>query len=118
MAEKMWAHLTHHPALMFSVIPDAFQDGVLPFDSRRGTAGHHIKTIAFQKPNPPGRVTPVLHAQQVGHVCVQQEEHLLVPATAPVVMAKLNISGEGTAYLAILVLIHGGSRNLISGIMR
>ena len=60
--------------------------------------------------------TPVLHAQQVVHVCVLQEEHLLVPAIAPVVMAKVNISAEGTAYLAILVRIHGGRRNLISRI--
>ena len=52
MAENMRAQLTHHPALMFSAIPDAFQDGVLLFDSRRGTAGHHIRTLAFQKPNP------------------------------------------------------------------
>ena len=103
----MRAHLTHRPALRFSAIPDAFQDGVLLFDSRRGAAGNHIRTLAFQKPNP--RHT-VLHAQQVAHVCVQQEENHLVPATAPVVMAKLNISGEGKAYLAILVCIHGGRR--------
>jgi len=47
----MRAHLTHHPALKFSAISDAFQNGVLLFDSRRGTAGNHIRTLAFQKPN-------------------------------------------------------------------
>ena len=74
-----------------------------------------LKRLLYKNPI---RNTPVLHAQQVVHVCVQQEEHLLVPAITPIVMAKLNISGEGRAYLAILVRIHGGRRNLISRIMR
>ena len=51
-AENMRAHLTHHPALKFSAIPDAFQNGVLLFYSRRGTAENHIRTLPFQKPNP------------------------------------------------------------------
>jgi len=48
----MRAHLTHHPALNFSAISDAFQNGVLLFDSRQSTAVNFIRTLAFQKPNP------------------------------------------------------------------
>ena len=45
----MRAHLTNAPAMKFSAIPDAFRNGVLPFDSGRSTAAKKINNMLLKK---------------------------------------------------------------------